>query len=347
MATEMNRLLSLQPSTEVSRDGAVPGGPVQSLQKRKTLCPGKSRWTPWGRWMFRHRSWLFTPLGGILCLQGLERFWQGTRCPEEGLLVECLGAFGLLAMGLAIRLHVAGRAWPGTSSRGVTFEAGQLITTGLYAYLRNPLYLANLMIWAGLALLVGPVGWAMLLVGLAGFFYHCIVLAEEEYLACRYGPRYAEYCLQVPRWMPKLGRACRAGRKKLPLESPPDGRLIYGTVSLPEAFVSSTSQTVGSTSLPSSDRPFGRSMPNAAPASFTWRRALFREADTVMLVLLAGWVFTFLNWGRLPWQPPQAIFGAMEQWFPLGAASGWAWIKWRKKRSWRHKPKTTPYDAPP
>ena len=161
----------------------------------------------------------------------------------------------------AIRLHVAGRARRGTSARGVTFEAGTLITTGMYALVRNPLYVANVLVWCGMAMLTGSLAVAAVVAAVAGIHFHLIVLAEERYLARRYGRRYAEYCRRVGRWLPRLG-----SRR--------------------------------------------RDAPEASPAPFTWSRALFREADTLFLLVLGGWLIGGLGHFPTPWHHPAQVAGA-------------------------------------
>lgn len=331
-----------------------------------------SRWAAWGRWLFRHRGWIFVPLGGILVLQALARYSLADGSAGEGFSVAHLGVAGILGLGLLIRLQVAGRARPGTSSRGITFEAGQLITTGMYAHLRNPLYLANLLIWAGLGLLVGPPWWVTVLVAGAALAYHLIVLAEEEFLLARFGSSYIDYCRQVPRWIPKpilrtppWGPATRILRKnrffsRWIADSPlvtESGSASQGSAPQVESAVKFYSSNPGPPfrrnlycpskqgplwpSAEKSSEPVQGLLPSAYAAPeghcFTWRRAMFREADTLMLVGLAGWFFIGLSAGRLPWQWTEGFLAGLWQWSPGVAALGWGWIKWLKKRSWPSK----------
>ena len=82
--------------------------------------------------------------------------------------------------------------------------ANSLVDGGMFAHSRNPLYVGNLLIILGLAIVHN--GWAMYLVALPVFlfFYTAIVLAEEEYLHGRFGEAYTEYRRRVPRWLPSL-----------------------------------------------------------------------------------------------------------------------------------------------
>lgn len=75
-----------------------------------------------------------------------------------------------------------------------------LVTTGIYAYVRNPMYL-------GLALLVAGVGIALasdwtlvMLVGAAFLMHFGVVKREERYLEDRFGDAYRRYRNRVPRY---------------------------------------------------------------------------------------------------------------------------------------------------
>ena len=87
---------------------------------------------------------------------------------------------------------------------------------------RNPLYVANLMLTLGTALLSGrPL---LVLVAAAVFLaqYIPIVRWEESRLTVQFGDAYADYQAAVPRWIPRSGpRPDRAGADK-----PSVGRVI-------------------------------------------------------------------------------------------------------------------------
>ena len=80
-----------------------------------------------------------------------------------------------------------------------------LMTTGPYAYTRNPMYVAELALWLGWAILFGS------LVTLLGFVVLMVVIIlvlpwEERGLETQFGETYREYQARVPRW---LGRTRR------------------------------------------------------------------------------------------------------------------------------------------
>ena len=77
---------------------------------------------------------------------------------------------------------------------------GQLITTGVFAFSRNPIYVAFATILLGQFLIFSNVILLIYLVAAAGLF-HRQVLREEAYLQQHYGQDYAEYCHRVRRYL--------------------------------------------------------------------------------------------------------------------------------------------------
>jgi protein-S-isoprenylcysteine O-methyltransferase Ste14 len=79
----------------------------------------------------------------------------------------------------------------------------RLVITGLYRYVRNPMYVAVIVIILGQALLFAD--WRLILCGalfwLAAHVY--VVAYEEPTLRRKFGGQYAAFCTNVPRWIPR------------------------------------------------------------------------------------------------------------------------------------------------
>ncbi len=109
--------------------------------------------------------------------------------------------FCLVAAGEVIRLW--GVAIAGSETRTTGPVGGSfLITTGPFAYVRNPLYVGNMIMYTGVGVMANaPV---LALAALAFFFvqYSLIVSLEEEYLRNTYTKEYIDYCRAVPRFVP-------------------------------------------------------------------------------------------------------------------------------------------------
>jgi protein-S-isoprenylcysteine O-methyltransferase Ste14 len=118
-------------------------------------------------------------------------------------LVDIIGIVVALC-GQILRVLVIGLVYITRGGQNRQVWANSLVDTGMFAHSRNPLYLANLLLFLGLAIVHG--GWAMYLIVLPFFVfaYTGIIAAEERYLHDRFGGAYADYCRRVPRWWPSL-----------------------------------------------------------------------------------------------------------------------------------------------
>jgi protein-S-isoprenylcysteine O-methyltransferase Ste14 len=79
-----------------------------------------------------------------------------------------------------------------------------LVVTGLYRYVRNPIYIALVSVTVGQALLFGDgrLLWYGAVVWLA--FHLFVVLYEEPTLQLKFGMEYETFRANVPRWIPRL-----------------------------------------------------------------------------------------------------------------------------------------------
>jgi protein-S-isoprenylcysteine O-methyltransferase Ste14 len=154
-----------------------------------------------GRALFRYRS--VTPVPVLALIAFL--LYRSRAFEASSLWLVFGGAVALC--GQALRFYTLSWVQDGTSGQDDELEAKALNTRGPYAYVRNPLYLGNLLICLGLMLAArdGMVA----LVGLGFFFgeYFFIIRAEEDFLAQRFGEQYLRYSSEVPRWVPRLEAA--------------------------------------------------------------------------------------------------------------------------------------------
>lgn len=114
-----------------------------------------------------------------------------TRLPVGLLLIVC---GGLLAYG---GLRSFGRA---STEVNPYKPSTTLATTGVYAYVRNPMYV-------GLGLIVGGIGialasdWTLVMLVAGALTIHFgVVLREERYLTAKFGEPYLRYREAVPRY---------------------------------------------------------------------------------------------------------------------------------------------------
>jgi protein-S-isoprenylcysteine O-methyltransferase Ste14 len=78
-----------------------------------------------------------------------------------------------------------------------------LVADGPYRYVRNPLYLANLPMMAGIGVMASRLGWLFMVVSMWVFVYR-LIFREEEGLRQTQGESYGAYLKSVPRFWPSL-----------------------------------------------------------------------------------------------------------------------------------------------
>ncbi len=116
-----------------------------------------------------------------------------------------LWAAPLLAWGyLQYRLTGRYRRRLGGGGPGTAIAPLRLVSSGLYRYTRNPMYLGHLIFLFGLAIVLNS--WAgMALFVAQAVWFHRRVLRDERRLKDLFGQDYADYMRRVPRWIPALG----------------------------------------------------------------------------------------------------------------------------------------------
>jgi protein-S-isoprenylcysteine O-methyltransferase Ste14 len=78
----------------------------------------------------------------------------------------------------------------------------EMVARGLYKYVRNPMYVAALLVLIGETILFES---ALILIYAAivfSVFHLWVIFYEEPTLRRKFGESYEEYCLKVSRWIP-------------------------------------------------------------------------------------------------------------------------------------------------
>ncbi len=80
----------------------------------------------------------------------------------------------------------------------------QLVTIGVYRYIRNPMFVASGLIWLGEFLFFGSI--LLFFYALAWILFNHVhlITQDEKWLEKRFGDGYKKYKQQVPRYFPKL-----------------------------------------------------------------------------------------------------------------------------------------------
>ncbi|MGB4056854.1 MAG: isoprenylcysteine carboxylmethyltransferase family protein [Alphaproteobacteria bacterium] len=157
-----------------------------------------------GDFLFKWRNYMFPVMIGVLfILFPVPDSYFGSPALEEW---KDVLAFTIIFSGLAFRMVTIGWAYIKRGGLNKEVYADTLVHSGFFGMCRNPLYVGNMMIYAGVFLLHGnPI---VVVTGIAAytFIYIAIIAAEEHYLRAKFGAAYEKYCAEVPRWIPNFSK---------------------------------------------------------------------------------------------------------------------------------------------
>jgi protein-S-isoprenylcysteine O-methyltransferase Ste14 len=124
--------------------------------------------------------------------------------PQAIMFTRIVIVAGALLVFLAAGLRTWGAAYLRTAVVHDTAQHSEaLVADGPFRYTRNPLYLANLPMAAGIGVLASRSGF-IFLVSANWIFVYRLILREEESLLKTQGESYRAYCRAVPRFWPAL-----------------------------------------------------------------------------------------------------------------------------------------------
>jgi protein-S-isoprenylcysteine O-methyltransferase Ste14 len=127
-----------------------------------------------------------------------------SRWPRATAVHSLVEALGLLA----IAATIFGRSWTMLYVGGR--KNAELVTTGPYSMMRNPLYFFSLLGVAGVGAQTGSVLATFAVTAVAYAVFDYTIRREEAFLQSRFGQVYRDYCASTPRLVPKvsLWREC-------------------------------------------------------------------------------------------------------------------------------------------
>lgn len=149
-----------------------------------------------GNFLFHYRNALF-PLVYLLLVPPSRAILPDFRVAAViGFLVAFSGQF--------IRAVTIGLEYIIRGGRNRQVYADKLVTGGMFAHSRNPLYLGNLLILFGVGIASNSVLFMAVGVPFFLFAYAAIIAAEEDYLHKKFGEEFLAYCARVNRLLPNL-----------------------------------------------------------------------------------------------------------------------------------------------
>jgi len=124
---------------------------------------------------------------------------------QESTPLSLLIGFAVALIGELIRFW--GVSWAGSETRSTGGVGGTfLIISGPFAYVRNPLYFGNILLYLGLGIMSFALFPYLQIVAIIFFLiqYYFIVREEEKYLTEKFKDDYKDYCKNVPAFLPRL-----------------------------------------------------------------------------------------------------------------------------------------------
>ena len=124
--------------------------------------------------------------------------------------VRGAGSAGLLLIAAGIALYFACAFW-GFAVRGKGTPLPmdppkKLVVVGPYRVVRNPMYWSVAFVMLGEATVFHSVALLQLVAAFAVGVILFVLSVEEPGLKAKFGAEYEQYCLQVPRWLPRIRR---------------------------------------------------------------------------------------------------------------------------------------------
>lgn len=132
---------------------------------------------------------------------GLHLTWPMGLLPS--MTGQWMRGSGLALAGLGIALDLAAMVALRRARTNILPHRGadHLVTHGVFARSRNPIYLGNTFLLAGLGLALAS-AWLFAGALVAAFLVDRLAIRREErHLAARFGQAFADYAERVPRWI--------------------------------------------------------------------------------------------------------------------------------------------------
>ena len=151
------------------------------------------------------RSLLWTFLLPGVVTYFMPRWYGGLRAANLHFDVPGYIGLFLISCGLIPLLHsIYEFAHRGKGTLSPVDPPKTLVVSGLYRYVRNPMYVGVLSILLGETLLLrtrGMMIWAFTFFLMVNFW---VLVYEEPVLERMFGASYSEYCRRVRRWLPRF-----------------------------------------------------------------------------------------------------------------------------------------------
>ncbi len=149
-----------------------------------------------GNFFYHYRNFLFPFFYAALFIPSsflFEDYWHAIYL---GLFITCIGQF--------IRIFTVGFKYIIRGGKNRKVYAEDLVTDGIFAHCRNPMYVGNVLMLLGMGILSNSMLFVFIFIPFFIFIYQSIILAEEDFLFNKFGEPYKSYMKDVNRWVPSF-----------------------------------------------------------------------------------------------------------------------------------------------
>lgn len=157
-----------------------------------------------GNFFFKYRNWLFIIFYAFLFVPNVPQLFTAKYFGENYYWYPIIIGLIITVAGQAIRGATIGLAYIIRGGKNKKVYAEDLVTTGIFSHCRNPLYVGNILMLAGVGVLSNSLLYVVIMIPFFLFVYQAIVLAEENFLRNKFGGQFNNYCARVNRWIPNL-----------------------------------------------------------------------------------------------------------------------------------------------
>jgi len=157
-----------------------------------------------GNFFFKYRNGLFIIFYALLFVPHVPQLFTEKNFGPNYYWYPIIIGLIITVLGQVTRGATIGLAYIIRGGKNKKVYAEDLVTTGIFAHCRNPLYVGNILMIAGVGILSNSLLYVVIMIPFFLFIWQAIVLAEENFLRNKFGEQFNNYCARVNRWFPNL-----------------------------------------------------------------------------------------------------------------------------------------------
>jgi protein-S-isoprenylcysteine O-methyltransferase Ste14 len=156
-----------------------------------------------GNFFFKYRNLLF-PIFALSIFIPSPELFTSYNFGSNYYLIPFLTGLIVAVSGQVARAATIGLKYIVRGGKDKKVYAEGLVVEGMFRHCRNPLYVGNVLMLAGVGIMSNSLYFILIGIPFFIFLYQAIIRAEENFLANKFGAQYTQYCATVNRWIPNL-----------------------------------------------------------------------------------------------------------------------------------------------